>query len=127
MATSIDSEAQRGGARSAVTRLIVEHKAATSAAVLVATVLVAFLIAVAFSSSKAAPLSDATPCSGWADASSTEQLAYAQLYLKEHAALLSGSGEANRIDGLVTDNCSRAALLGEADEVTVLAAIEQHF
>jgi hypothetical protein len=83
--------------------------------------------AAAVSSSGRTPLTDATPCSAWAGASAAQRAAYARLYLSERDALIGGSREAARVQSAITTNCSRAAYLGEADEVTVIAAIERHF
>lgn len=90
-------------------------------------VLIGVVTAVGLSSSGNAPLSDATPCSEWASAGSAQRTAYARLYLTEHDALLGLSGEATRVQAAIDSNCAHAAYLGEADEVTVLAAIERHF
>jgi Tfp pilus assembly protein PilX len=103
------------------------HKRASAGAIALLFVLVAVTLLPALLSSSTAVLSDATSCSGWGSASQAQQTAYSRLYLNEHGVLASGASDPNSIKSAVSNACIQAAYLGEADDVSVIAAIKHQY
>jgi hypothetical protein len=110
-----------------VSALILAHKRA--AAVVVAIVLFAIAITVvpALAGSNSGALNDATTCSQWAAASAGQKSAYAQRYLDEYGSFSGAGRNLNAVQNTITQRCVRAAYLGEADDVSVLAAVRRDF
>jgi hypothetical protein len=105
--------------------IILRHKAASAAAVAIVLVLVGAMVAAALPSAKAGALSDSSTCSAWSSATGAQQTAYARLYVNERL------GGANRhvgtIKAALNGDCNHAAYLGEADDVSVVAALNHAF
>jgi hypothetical protein len=124
-----DAPASRPSVRERLTLRTVmsRHKGASAGAIALLFVLVAVTVSPAFLSSSGGALSDSTSCSGWGSASQAQQTAYSHLYLNEHGALPSGARDPNSIKSAVSNACIQAAYLGEADDVSVVAAIKHQY
>jgi hypothetical protein len=107
--------------------VISRHKRASAGAIALVLVLVASTIVPAFLSSSPEAVSDSTTCSQWSSASPAQMNAYSRLYLSEHSALSSGASSASSIRSAISSACVRAAYLGEADDVSVAAAIKHEY
>ncbi len=107
--------------------LVRRHKAAVAIAAAIVLVLVGLTAVTAVSGSSSAALTDSTSCSEWTSAPAAQQSAYAQLYVNEHGVPASGTLDAGTVEAEINGGCSRAAYLGEADEITVAAAIKHQF
>ena len=124
-----DAPASRPTVRERLTLRTVmsRHKGASAGAIALLFVLVAVTVSPAFLSSSGGALSDSTSCSGWGSASQAQQTAYSHLYLNEYGALPSGARDPNSIKSAVSNACIHAANLGEADDVSVVAAIKHQY
>jgi hypothetical protein len=107
--------------------LLLAHRAASAAGLVLLLVVVAVMAAPAFSSSSAGPLSDSASCSQWTTTSQAQRSAYARLYLNEHISLLGPGPTAGSIESVINTGCTRAAYLGDGDEVTVVGAIKRQY
>lgn len=85
------------------------------------------MAAAALPSEKAGALGDSSTCSSWSAAGSSQQAAYAHLYVTEHGALAGGARDPGSVEAAVTSACNHAAYLGEADDISVLAALNHAF
>lgn len=103
------------------------HKRATAGAIALLIVLVAVTVVPALLSSSAGALSDSTSCSGWGSASQAQQTAYSHLYLDEYRVLASGASDPASVKSAVSTACIQAAYLGEADDVSVVAAVKHQY
>ncbi|MEO6859254.1 MAG: hypothetical protein ABI323_11835 [Solirubrobacteraceae bacterium] len=105
-----------------------QHKGASVGGVALLLVLAAVTIAPAFlPSSAGGALNDSSSCSAWASARPAEQSAYSELYLKEHADLPDGAILPRSVMSAITNACSHAAYLGEADDMSVIAALRHEY
>ena len=107
--------------------LILAHKRATAIVVGIVLVLIAISVLPAVLGSSSGALNDATTCSEWAAASGDQQVAYAQLFLRENGSLTNAGQTAAAVQNTVSQGCVRAAYLGEADDVSVIGAVNQAF
>ena len=108
--------------------VLLAHKRASAAVLALLLVMVAVTAAPALSSSSsAAPVSDSTSCSQWSAASQALRVAYSRLYINEHSSLLSRAPAPSAIESAVSSGCTRAAYLGEGDEITVVSAIKRQY
>jgi hypothetical protein len=105
--------------------IILRHKAASAAAVAIVLVLVAGMVAAALPSARAGALSDSSTCSAWSSGTGAQQAAYARLYVNEHLA--GASRDAATVETAMNTACNHAAYLGEADDVSVVAALNHAF
>lgn len=104
------------------------HKRATIitlACVLAAIVFIG--ISAALSSSHHTALDDGTPCSDWATSTAAQQEAYSRLWLTEYGPLTRAGSTPAAVRLTITSACTHAALLAEADDVTVYAAIHRRY
>ena len=107
--------------------LLRRHKRATAIVVAIAVLAIALSVVPALVGSSSGPLTDATSCSGWSGASSAQKAAYVQLYLDAYGSF-SGAGRTSAaVQTSINHGCIRAAYLGEADDVSVLAAVRGDF
>ncbi len=106
---------------------IAAHKRATAGVVAVLVVAVALPFVPPFLGPRGVAHRDSTSCSQWSSASQAQQTAYSHLYFSEHVADPSGASDAGSITTAITDACIQAAYLGEADDMSVLAAIEHQY
>jgi hypothetical protein len=107
--------------------VILRHKAAVAGGIALLFVLVAVMAATAVSSSSGGALGDSSSCSEWASASQAQQNAYSHLYVNEYGALRSGARDVDSVESAVDKACIQAAYLGEADDVSVVAAIKHQY
>ena len=103
--------------------IIARHKRETAVVVVLVIVLVGTMAAAALPSSRASALSDASTCSAWASAGQSQQTTYARLYLTEYG----GTRGTASVVSAINSACTHAAYLGEADDVSILAAINHAF
>lgn len=107
--------------------LALGHKRMCALVVGLLLVVIALSVVPALVGSGGGALADSTTCSGWSAASSAQQTAYAHLYLNEYGGLSNTAGSAGAVQRAISSACVRAAYLGEADDVSVLAAIRHDF
>ena len=107
-------------------KLIAQHKRESIAVIVLVVLLVGFTAASALSSSKASALSDASTCSAWAAAGQSQQVAYARRYVDEYGAV-AGSRDTGTVESAINSACTHAAYLGEADDVSLVAAMNHAF
>lgn len=110
-----------------VRTIVRRHKAATAGAIVVVLVLIGAMVAAALPSAKAGALSDSSTCSAWSSATSAQQAAYAHLYITEHASSVSGGLGAPSVQATINGDCNHAAYLGEADDISIIAALNHAF
>jgi len=84
-------------------------------------------VAAALPSAKAGALSDSSTCSAWSSATSAQQTAYAHLYITEHASSVGGGLGTANVASTINGDCNHAAYLGEADDVSIVAALNHAF
>lgn len=113
--------------RSALWSFMLEHRGATVVATALILVLIATTVVTAFVGTKEGALNDATTCSEWAAATSSQQLAYSHLYINEYTSTPNTAFYADAVRTAINKDCVQAAYLGEADDVSVLAAIRHAF
>ena len=107
--------------------LILAHKRATAIVVGIVLVLIAISVLPAVLGSSSGALNDATTCSELAAASGDQKVAYAQLFLRENGSLTNAGQTVAAVRNTVTQGCVRAAYLGEADDVSVIGAVNKAF
>jgi hypothetical protein len=107
--------------------IVRRHKAATAGAIVVVLVLIGAMVAAALPSAKAGALSDSSTCSAWSAATQAQQSAYAHLYVTEHASSVSGGLAAANVESTINGDCNHAAYLGEADDISIIAALNHAF
>jgi|GEM_PF-4835845 len=72
-------------------------------------------------------VTDSTSCSAWSSANSRQQAAYARLYVRRHGSLENGATSPAAIEGAINNACLQAFAYDEADNVTVLQAINGQY
>jgi ABC-type transport system involved in cytochrome c biogenesis permease component len=107
--------------------LILAHKRATAIVVGIVLVLIVISVLPAVLGSSSGALNDATTCSEWAAASGDQKVAYAQLFRRENGSLTSAGQTPAAVQNTISDGCVRAAYLGEADDVSVIGAVNKAF
>jgi hypothetical protein len=105
--------------------VILRHKAASAGGIAFLLVVIAVFAATALSSGGA--LSDSSSCSQWGAASPSQQAAYSRLYDREYVAAPSQAGDVGSIESAITQDCTKAAYLGESDDVSVIAAVKHQY
>jgi hypothetical protein len=103
-----------------------QHKRASAVVLAIIALLVLLSVIAVVAGSSNAALSDGTSCSQWDSSSPKQQEAYSRLYLKEHGAIGAAKQPAS-VRSAIADACSQSALLGESDDVSVLAAVKGYF
>jgi hypothetical protein len=103
--------------------IIARHKRETAVVVALVIVLIGTMAATALPSSRATALSDTSTCSEWASGGQSQQAAYARLYVTEYA----GSRSSGSIESALNSACTHAAYLGEADDISLVAAMNHAF
>jgi hypothetical protein len=107
--------------------LIAEHKRVAAAIVGVFVLMIAVTVVPALAGSSPSSISDSTNCSAWAAAPSAQQTAYGHLYLKEYRPAPDTAANAAEVAQTIGKACVQAAYLGEADDLSVLAAFRHEF
>jgi hypothetical protein len=113
--------------RSNARTLILRHKVAFIGGIALLFALVAVMAATVLLSSSREALSDSSSCSEWSSASQAQQNAYSHLYVDEYGALLSRGLDVISIESAINRDCTRAAYLGESDELSLYAAIRHRY
>lgn len=109
------------------TALIAQHKRATAAIVGVFILAIVITVVPSLASSSSASMSDSSTCSQWEDTSSSQQTAYGHLYLKEYRPAPNTASNANEVVQVISKACVKAGYLGEAENLSLLAAFRQQF
>jgi len=91
----------------------------------VVVVLVGVMVAAALPSAREVSLSDSSTCSAWGSASQAQRSAYAALYITEYRS--SAARDQDTTESELTGACNHAAYLGEADDVSLVAAMNHAF
>ena len=107
--------------------IILRHKAVAAAAFAVVLVLIGVMAAAALPSAKGGALSDSSTCSAWSSATHAQQSEYARLYITEHGSHVNGGLSPASVESATDSACSHAAYLGEADDVSIVAALNHAF
>jgi hypothetical protein len=110
-----------------ITALIATHKRATAAIAGVFVLMIAVTVLPALAGSKAGSISDTATCSEWEAASSSQQTAYGHLYLREYRPAPDTASNAAEVAQAISKACIQAGYLGEADNLSVLAAFKHQF
>jgi hypothetical protein len=110
-----------------ISTLIAEHKRATVAIIGLFLLMIVVTVVPAVAGSSSSSISDSTNCSAWAGAPSAQQTAYGHLYLKEYRPGPNTDANATEVAQTISKACVQAAYLGEADELSVLAAFRHEF
>jgi hypothetical protein len=110
-----------------LTSLLRRHPRVTAASLLVVAAAVAVTILTTVSDPHPQPLRDAASCSQWAAASRAEQLAYSHLYIDEYGRVADTARHAADVRAQIGRACTHASYLGEADDITILAALRHSF
>lgn len=108
-----------------LTSLLRRHPRLTAASFLVVAAVVAVTILTTVGNARPQPLANSASCSQWAAATRSEQLAYAHLYIDEYGPFADTARHADAVRGQIGRACTHASYLGEADDITILAA-ERH-
>ena len=103
------------------------HKLASVGGIALLFVLVGMMAASVLLGSGGEVLRDSSSCSEWSSASRAQQNAYSHLYVDEYGRLLSRGLDAVSIESAINRDCTRAAYLGESDELSVYAAIRNRY
>lgn len=94
-------------------------------ALLLAAVLLTVVTAVASSGTNATALADSSTCSQWTAAPQALQRAYSRVYIQENSE--SGILTPPTVTSAIDAACTKAAYLGESDDISVVAAVKQEF
>jgi hypothetical protein len=116
-----------GRERPTARTLILAHKVSLIVGIALLFVLVAVMAATVLLSSSGEALSDSSSCSEWSSAGQAQQNAYSHLYVDEYGALLSRGLDVFSIESAINRDCTRAAYLGESDELSLYAAIRHRY
>jgi hypothetical protein len=107
--------------------LVAGHKRATAAIVVVVVAMIALTVVPALAGTSSSALSDSATCSQWTTAPSKQQTAYGHLYLQEHRVAPDTDVDADAVTRAISKACVQAAYLGEADDVSLVAAFRHEF
>jgi hypothetical protein len=110
-----------------VRSIVLRHRRASAGAVALLVALIALTVGTAVSSSSRVPLSDSASCSEWAAGTTAQKSAYSHLYINEYGAYPNTARYAAAVQAAINRACTHAAALGEADDVSVLAALRRAF
>ena len=103
------------------------HKAASAVSIAVVLAFIVVTVVTTVSSPSRQPLSDSATCSQWAAATPAQKIAYAHVYIDEYGAFADTARAADTVETTIDNECVRAAYLGEADDISVLASIRHSF
>ncbi len=110
-----------------LTSLLRRHPRIAAASTLVVAAAVAITILTTVGNPRPQPLANSASCSQWAAASRSEQLAYSHLYIDEYGRFANTARRADEVRAQIVSACTHASYLGEADDITVLAAMRHSF
>ena len=113
--------------RFSITSVMLAHRRVSAGAVVFVLLVVAVTIVTTVSSPSRAALSDAATCSEWGAATPAQKIAYSHVYINEYGAFANTIRNADAVEAAINKSCVRAAYLGEADDVSVLASLRHAF
>lgn len=113
--------------RLSITSLMRAHRRASAGAIVFVLLVVAVTIITTVSSPSRAALSDSATCSEWGAATAAQKIAYSHVYINEYGAFANTARNADAVEAAIDKSCIRAAYLGEADDVSVLASLRHAF
>jgi len=116
--------ADRGAQVWTTRALLARHRVLGIAAVVLLVLLVAIILGGILSSSTVV-VNDSSTCATWSAAKQSEQLAYAQRYVRAHGALPGGAGDPASIVAAINAGCTQAFDNDAQEDVTVVQAIKQ--
>jgi hypothetical protein len=105
-----------------IRRFLLQHKWISLAVLAVIAVMVGTAIPEVVTAGRW-KVNDSTSCSAWSSANPRQQRAYAHLYVQRHGSLSNGATSPASIEDAVNKGCLEAFGYDEADQVTVLQAI----
>lgn len=109
-----------------LTSLLRSHPRVTAASLLVVAAAVAVtILTTTVGNPRPQALANSASCSQWAAATRSEQLAYSHLYIDEYGRFADTARRADEVRAQIGRACTHASYLGEADDITILAA-ERH-
>jgi hypothetical protein len=131
-AAGLDAATDRGYAASVderwtLTSLLRRYPRVAAASALVVAAAVAVTILTTVGNARPQPLANSASCSQWAAATRAEQLAYSNLYIDEYGGFADTARRANEVRAQIGRACTHASYLGEADDITILAAQRHSF
>jgi hypothetical protein len=104
--------------------LFARHKLVGISAIVGLILLLAIIVGGILASSNVV-INDASTCSTWSSANQTQQQAYAQRYLHEHASLPGGARIAADVVTAINTGCTDAFDNDTQDTITVVQAIKE--
>lgn len=110
-----------------ISSLIAEHKRATAAVVGIFVLMIAITVVPSLASSDSSSINDTATCSQWEASPSSQQAAYGHLYLREYRPAPNTDANAAEVARTISKACVEAGYLGEADNLSVLAAFKHQF
>jgi hypothetical protein len=110
-----------------LTSLLRRHPRVTAASFLAVVAGIAVTVLTTVGSARPQPLANSASCSQWAAATRSEQLAYSHLYIDEYGRLADTTRHAEAVREQIARACTHASYLGEADDITILAAKRHSF
>ncbi len=113
--------------RWSIMSLLRRHPRVSAASLVVVAVAVAVTVLTAVADPHPQALSSSSSCSQWAAATAAEQLAYSHLYIDEYGSFADTARDAARVRTQIGRACTHASYLGEADDITILAAKRHSF
>jgi hypothetical protein len=103
------------------------HKRASAGSIVFLLALITVTVVTAVASPSRQALSDSATCSEWAAATPAQKIGYSHLYINEHGAFANTARNADAVETAINRACIRAAYLGEADDLSVLASLRHEF
>lgn len=110
-----------------LTALIRRHPRVTAGCLALVIVLVAVTLLTTVSSPHRVAISDSASCSQWAAATPAQQIAYSHLYIDEYGRVADTAGNAAAVRTAIHRACTHASYLGEADDISIIAALRHAF
>jgi hypothetical protein len=105
-----------------LTSLVRRYPRVVAASALVVAAAVAVTILTTVANPRPQPLANSASCSQWAAATRSEQLVYSHLYIDEYGRFADTARRADEVRAQIDRACTHASYLGEADDITILAA-----
>ena len=109
------------------TALVRRHPRVTAVSLALVIAAVAVTVLTTVSSPHRVTLSDSASCSQWAAATPAQQTAYAHLYINEYGRFANTAARAASVRAQIARDCTHASYLGEADDISILAALRRAF
>jgi hypothetical protein len=113
--------------RPTLTSVARRHPRAAIVSLVFVIAVIAVTVLTTISNPRRQPLSDAANCSQWAAATAAQQIAYSHLYINEYENVANTARQAAAVRSAIDGACTHASYLGEAADVSVLAALRHAF